>query len=229
MGTWEPGVQGAIESELRGKCAQQPGTRVLIVMHRVALCSSAMADYLAQIGFQLYSDVTTNIETATRLVICVDSLWKVENRTWDLVAVDEITEVIKQMCSLKTKAPGSGRWAVWSTLREMFANAPRIVLMSAQADETAKKLLGECGVSAHWRQNAEPLLSHMRCSFFHSDHPESGYGRLIADLDEGGSVVVPCAEQEDPGSKPAHTVTELASARQHPENPADHHGARGGG
>ena len=29
--------------------------------------------------------------------------------------------------------------------------------------------------------------------------------------------------------KPARTVTELASARQHQENPADHHGARGGG
>ena len=29
--------------------------------------------------------------------------------------------------------------------------------------------------------------------------------------------------------KPAHTVTELASAREHQENPADHHGARGGG
>ena len=27
--------------------------------------------------------------------------------------------------------------------------------------------------------------------------------------------------------KPAHTVAELASARQHQENPADHHGARG--
>ena len=29
--------------------------------------------------------------------------------------------------------------------------------------------------------------------------------------------------------KPAYTVAELASARQHQENPADHHGARGGG
>ena len=29
--------------------------------------------------------------------------------------------------------------------------------------------------------------------------------------------------------QPAHTVAELASARQHQENPADHHGARGGG
>jgi len=48
-------------------------------MHRVALCSSVMADYLAQIGFLLYSDVTTNTETAIRLVICIDSLWKVEN------------------------------------------------------------------------------------------------------------------------------------------------------
>ena len=29
--------------------------------------------------------------------------------------------------------------------------------------------------------------------------------------------------------KPAQTVTELESARQHQENPAVHHGARGGG
>jgi len=29
--------------------------------------------------------------------------------------------------------------------------------------------------------------------------------------------------------KPAHTVTELTSARQHQENPAEHHRARGGG
>ena len=31
------------------------------------------------------------------------------------------------------------------------------------------------------------------------------------------------------GCKPAQTVAELASARQHQENPAGHHGARGGG
>ena len=31
------------------------------------------------------------------------------------------------------------------------------------------------------------------------------------------------------GRKLAHTVAELASVRQHQENPADHHGARGGG
>ena len=43
-------------------------------MHRVALCSSVMVDYLARTGFQLYSDETTNIETATRLVMCIDSL-----------------------------------------------------------------------------------------------------------------------------------------------------------
>ena len=34
---------------------------------------------------------------------------------------------------------------------------------------------------------------------------------------------------EQNSRKPAHTVAELASARQHQGNSADHHGARGGG
>ena len=36
-----------------------------------------MTTYLADLGFQLYSADTTNFESATRLVICIDSLWKV--------------------------------------------------------------------------------------------------------------------------------------------------------
>ena len=39
----------------------------------------------------------------------------------------------------------------------------------------------------------------------------------------------PCLRMNKISRKPAHTVAGLACARQHQENPAGHHGARGGG
>ena len=61
------------------------GGKVLIILHRVTLCNSVMTTYLAALGFQLYSANTTNFEHATRLVICIDSLWKVQCEEFDLV------------------------------------------------------------------------------------------------------------------------------------------------
>ena len=54
------------------------GDKVLVILHRVTLCDSVMTDYLGNLGFQIYSSDTTDFETATRLVICIDSLWKVQ-------------------------------------------------------------------------------------------------------------------------------------------------------
>ena len=70
-----------------------------------------MATYLAALGFQLYSTDTTDFENATRLVICIGSLWKVQCEEFDLVCIDEVPEVIKQfkqLCGLETKHPSSG-------------------------------------------------------------------------------------------------------------------------
>ena len=85
------------------------GDKVLIILHRVTLCNSVMTTYLAALGFQLYSANTTNFEHATRLVICIGSLWKVQCEEFDLVCIDEVPEVIKQMSGLETKHPSSGK------------------------------------------------------------------------------------------------------------------------
>ena len=120
------------------------GGKVLIMLHRVTLCNSVMTTYLAALGFQLYSANTTNFEHATRLVICIDSLWKVQCEEFDLVCIDEVPEVIKQMSGLETKHPSSGKWNVWVKLRTIMRNAKRFLLMSAQADSLVKHFLDRC-------------------------------------------------------------------------------------
>ena len=173
------------------------GGKVLIILHRVTLCNSVMTTYLAALGFQLYSSNTTNFEHATRLVICIDSLWKVQCEEFDLVCIDEVPEVIKQLTGLETKHPSSGKWNVWMKLRTIMRNAKRFLLMSAQADSLVKHFLDKCHLTAHWCQNKTPLLSHLHYEFAHFEAAEMGYRRLIGALEANMKVVVPCAEQKD--------------------------------
>ena len=156
-----------------------------------------MTTYLAALGFQLYSANTTNFEHATRLVICIDSLWKVQCEEFDLVCIDEVPEVIKQLTGLETKHPSSGKWNVWMKLRTIMRNAKRFLLMSAQADSLVKHFLDKCHLTAHWCQNKTPLLSHLHYEFAHFEAAEMGYRRLIEALEANMKVVVPCAEQKD--------------------------------
>ena len=115
---------------------------------------------------------------------------------FDLVCIDEVPEVIKQMSGLETKHPSSGKWNVWMKLRTIMRNAKRFLLMSAQAD-SLKHFLCKCHLTAHWCQNKVPLLSHLHYEFAHFEAAEMGYRRLIEALEAGMKVVVPCAEQKD--------------------------------
>ena len=173
------------------------GDKVLVILHRVTLCDSVMADYLANLGFQIYSSGASAVETATRLVICIDSLWKVQCEQWDLVVIDETPEVIKQMCGLKMKKSTSGKWNVWHKLRSIMRDAKRFLLMSAQADSLVKLFLDRCHVTAHWQQNSEPLLGNLTYEIVHHENPEVGYQLLEQALQEDKRIVVPCAEQGD--------------------------------
>ncbi len=85
-----------------------------------------------------YTDVTdwSDQSQTGRLLCCIDSLWKNKNPPrYDFVWVDEVHEVIGSLCTLKIRAPGSGRWAVFGALKSMLSSAGRVLLTSAPADE----------------------------------------------------------------------------------------------
>lgn len=197
LGGWLPPDMRQLLADFEANNKPFVGGKVLVVLHRVTLCNSVMTTYLADLGFQLYSADTTDFENATRLVICIDSLWKVQCEEFDLVCIDEVPEVIKQLCGLKTKHTSSGKWNVWMKLRTIMRNAKRFLLMSAQADSLVKHFLDKCHLTAHWCQNKVPLLSHLHYEFAHFEAAEMGYRKLVEALEAGMKVAVPCAEQKD--------------------------------
>ena len=151
-------------------------------------------------GVLSYADVTDWYDPAqtSRLLICMDSLWK--NKTpprYDFVWVDEIHEVIGSLVSLKVKAPGSGRWAVFDALKAMLSTSPRVLLTSASADEAVRDMCVSCGLEAYWQMNGEPLLMHIKYELSHYDSSEVAFRQINDALEAGKKIVLPCAEQKD--------------------------------
>jgi hypothetical protein len=116
---------------------------------------------------------------------------------YDFVWVDEIHEVIGSLVSLKVKAPGSGRWAVFDALKAMLSTSPRVLLTSASADEAVRDLCDACGLEAYWQMNGEPLLSHLKYELSHYDSSEVAFRQIDDALEAGKKIVLPCAEQKD--------------------------------
>jgi hypothetical protein len=94
-------TDGATDVSLR---AAEHGDKVLVVLHRVELCKKIHADLNRfGLGFELYSELPNGMINCSRLVVCVNSLWRIAEREWDLIAIDETPEVIKAVCLLENK------------------------------------------------------------------------------------------------------------------------------
>ena len=108
------------------------GASVLIVLHRITLCVAVMGR-LADLGFQLYSDTQGPI-SGSRVVVCIDSLWKIEWKDFSLVCVDETPQVLASAAALRSKHGTGGKWRTWDKLVSIIRNAERRIFMSAQSD-----------------------------------------------------------------------------------------------
>ncbi len=114
-----------------------------------------------------------------KLRICIDSLWKVPSTIeFDLVWIDEVHEMIRSLCTLKVKAPESGRWDVFLALQRTLSTAKRCLLTSAQADVAVTELCDISGLAPQFQMNAVTLLSHLCYELCHYDSSEVGYRRI---------------------------------------------------
>ena len=177
---------------------------ILVIVHRVQLAREIHESYLSNRGFRLYLDEEEgigSIRDAKRLVICVDSLWKIETEDWSCVIVDEIQEVLKSICRLKKKHPLSGKWNVWSKFTCVLQNCRRNILLSANADTLVKSTLDGLGFEPHqqkWQQNRQATLSHLTYEIHHfepNNAKDIGYAKIFELLDQGKRLAIPCAEK----------------------------------
>ncbi|KAK3289419.1 hypothetical protein CYMTET_3151 [Cymbomonas tetramitiformis] len=147
------------------------GDRVLVIFHRRSLGRSMFQDSLDAMTFTYYLDVdkTSEIADVDRLAICVDSLWRVKTTDWDLVVVDEINSVLRNIRVCKSTPSGAGgKIAVWLRLLDILRDSHRVVLMDAMADVEVSHTLHAAGVvdeEVVWRNMKQLPLSNLTYQF----------------------------------------------------------------
>ena len=177
--------------------------KCLCIVHRVQLANEIHTEYLRKHDFKLYLDDNAeggSVRDAKRLVICIDSLWKVEFEDWDCVIIDEIPEVLKSICRLKKKHPHSGKWNVWAKFRLVLQNCRRNILLSANADTLVRLTLDDLFEPGQqkWQQNCKATLGHLTYEIHHFEPKNAkdiGYGKIFELIDQGKRLAIPCAEK----------------------------------
>jgi hypothetical protein len=97
--------------------------RILIVTFRVTLSAELKKRFT---GFKLYSELNSTLVDVPRLIVQVDSLWKVRGK-YDLLILDEFTSTRKHLASefLKHKR------AVFSAMENYVGNVRKILVCDA--------------------------------------------------------------------------------------------------
>ena len=133
----------------------------LIILHHVTMCETA-AERLEDLGFVLYSEVTGPIEDP-RVIVCINSLWRVQRSDFALVVIDETPEVVASLSTLRPRSGGVGKWAVWDKLCDVVAHAQRRLFLSAQSDRLVDEFTKAVGCeNVTWQMSsAKPLAGVM--------------------------------------------------------------------
>eukprot|EP00854_Cymbomonas_tetramitiformis_P015145 gene15145-17915_t len=145
---------------------------VLMIFHRRSLGRALFRDSLQPMTFNYYLDLTANenISDQKRLGVCIDSLWRVQRNNWDLVLVDEVNSVLRNIgaCNSNAGNSGAGKVSVWGRLVDIIKHSKRVVLMDAMADIEVAHLLRAANVSAEqtvWRNMKQTPLSTLTYQF----------------------------------------------------------------
>ncbi|KAK3253360.1 hypothetical protein CYMTET_37359 [Cymbomonas tetramitiformis] len=140
-----PGPMGLYsETEIIGRLPRFRGERVLMIFHRRSLRRALFRDSVQLMRFDYFFnlDDNTKISDQERLGICIDSLWRVQTTDWDLVLVDEVNSVLRNIGARNSSAGNSdGEVSVWGRLVDIVKHSKRVVLMDAMADIEVAHLL----------------------------------------------------------------------------------------
>jgi hypothetical protein len=132
---------------------------VLLIGHRQAL----IGELCQRLGLNCYlhdSDhERSEIEQRKkRYGVCLDSLWKVRNKTYDLIVIDEAEQVLSHFLS---DTIGSARFSIFEIFAQLFQKASRIVLLDADLGwitfKTVTQVMNADGLTA----NPVPVHIHI--------------------------------------------------------------------
>ncbi|KAK3235553.1 hypothetical protein CYMTET_54260 [Cymbomonas tetramitiformis] len=195
------------EQAIQSQLPSYYGDRVLVIFHRRSLGRAMFQDSLSAMTFNYYLDVneTSEIADTNRLAICVDSLWRVKRTDWDLVVVDEINSVLRNIRVCKSTPSGEGgKIAVWLRLMDILRDSDRVILMDAMADIEVSHTLHAAGVSndeVAWRNMKQLPLSNLTYQFV--------IGYKTTDDDHRSNATITANDKDETTEEASHGDDEI--------------------
>jgi hypothetical protein len=141
----------------------------------------------------LYSDAPPGPIRERRVVICIDSLWRVSLESFDLLVLDVFAELRRALPKIQRKHAAGGHWNVWLKLGRIARQAGNVLALGAHSDAPEKRLLERLGLKAHWQINKISLLTHLRYTLLFSDF-QHALVDIASQVQICVRLVLPCAE-----------------------------------
>lgn len=185
-----------------------PDKSILIITYSIALSNKNRAEFVEH-GFTSYLDSMQYTLDGPRLIVCLDSICRVDRNTFDLVLLDEALSLLQHLHSPHMKR----REAVCAKLNTVLTQARQLLVMDAAADNLlVRRFVNQLH---HQRKDEEKphwvLYTHVRnrgsesCHIVYSQHghtsknrglfEEAFMQRLEALLKDGKRVVVACSSR----------------------------------
>ena len=178
----------------------------LIIVPRISLSENLKTRY-KHLGIPFYDEpgmTADKIRKAKWLVICINSLWKVEIVHWAVIVVDEVVGVLRALTGTGCQGQRRGPWAKWY---EMTRNALHLVWLSADAtpENVGLVLLRIApGRTVAYSRCTKQLLGSNHYRFWHVHKVDDAAKTILTQLDQGKHLFVPCTECKDAKALAAH-------------------------
>ncbi len=171
-----------------------PEASVLKIGHRIAAIRADM-ESARELGCTAYLDEAPGPICARRVLITINSLWRIEHADWDLVVLDETPEVISALVGLKPCNGRGGRWVVWRRLRDIFLHAKRRICLSAQSDDLVQEFFRGLGATdVSWQQHRAMPLARMQYKVAYTNSFAQAWDEIEARLRRSEHLMVSFSE-----------------------------------
>lgn len=183
---------------------------VCIVSYGVVLCKKYAA-MMADLGFELYSDLPKGPISAKRVVICLDSLVRLKNNThFDYVVIDEALSVFEHFDSDKMQNPSF----VSMVLQRILQRSSQLLFIDANIDslmcyDVVKRIEQQRGVKAHWVRNRFKRKTNRKATFMSGEYDETDFiAHVCSELKRNFRIVCPVSSKAV-GEKLFNTVSDM--------------------
>ena len=147
-------------------------------------------------GFKLYSK-ESDLDSVDKLIVCLDSLHKIQHTTFDYVIIDEATSVLKHFQSSVMKYPT----AVSIKLKQIVQKSFHILLIDANIHRRSVRnviqwIEKQNDVKAYWIHNTYVRETNRKVYMRKEKSKKKTIAFIINKLQEGKRVVVPCSSKD---------------------------------